>query len=360
MLKDKVLRALAWQSGAKIVTQLFSFLVTIILARNLLPEDYGVVGMALVFTGLISLINELGIGSSIIRDQNTTEEQLSSVFWFALCVSIVLFCATFFLAPLIGQIYRNEQVVMVVRVLAINLIIGAFRTVPFSLLTRELKFDKRSKAEVLSAFAGGTTALVMAFSGFGVWSLVFNAIANSIGLVVLSFYFSQWRPMASFRFSQAKDMVNFGAKIMGSRIQWYAYSNADFFIIGRLLGKEMLGYYTMAFTLASFVTEKITAVVNQVTFPTFSKLQNDVERLQEAFLKATKYVSMLTFPAITIIAILAEEIVITLLTQKWLPIVFPLRILCLVGFIRSVDVILPQALVAKGKAGLVLKYTSLL
>jgi O-antigen/teichoic acid export membrane protein len=179
-------------------------------------------------------------------------------------------------------------------------------------------------------------------------------------LVLLCFWFSGWKPALVFRFSYAWEMLVFGIKIMGSRIQWYMYSNADYLLVGRMLGKDMLGHYTMAFRLATLPTEKVTAVVNQVMFPAFSQLQNDLPSLCQAFLKTTSYVSLITFPLLAIIAAFAPEIVVGLLTDKWLPSVFPLRVLCVIGLLRSVDVIIPQVLVARGRATLIFKYTTLL
>lgn len=360
MLKQRVMKALAWQAGAKLVSQLFSFAVTILLARMLLPEDFGLLGMALVFTGFIDLVNEMGIGSSIIRRQETSQQELSSIFWFAIMVGCGLYTLTFFAAPLVALFFRNNAVTDIVRVLGLNLIIGSLRAVPFGLLTRELHFAQRSRSEIFAALTGGSTALLLAWAGFGIWSLVLNSLASGIVLMLLCYWFSGWRPLMFFRFALAREMVGFGAKIMISRMQWYAYSNADFFIVGRLLGKLSLGYYTMAFNLAVLPTEKITAIVNQVMFPAFAKLQDDLGQLRQAFSKTTRYVSMLTFPLLAIMVVFAPEIIAGLLTEKWLPSVFPFRVLCVVGFLRSIDVIIPQMLLARGRSDLVLKYSTLL
>ena len=360
MLRDKVLKALAWQTGAKFLTQVFSLTVIVILARKLSPSDFGLVGMAFIFTGFLNLIGEFGIGSSIIRTKNITREQTNSVFWFSLFFGISMFVLSFSLAPSIAGFFAKDELKTIIRVLSLSFVINSLRTVPFSLLTQELKFDQRSKSEIVSIASGGVIAISLAYSGFGVWSLVYSTLARGVIFVSLVYVFSSWRPEMSFHRDAAKGMINFGAKVIAARIQWYFYSNADFFIIGKMLGDHILGYYTMAFKMAMLPTERITAIVNQVMFPTFSKLQDDEERLNRYFLKVTRYVAMVTFPIMTLIFVLAEEITIVFLTEKWLPAVFPLRVLCLIGMLKSIDVIIPSVLLAKGRAGINLRFNTIL
>lgn len=355
-MKQKALKAIAWQSGAKIITQVFSVVVTIFLARELQPTDFGLVGMALIFTGFLDLIGEFGIGSSIIHKKSFSKEELDAIFWVTLIAGLSMFFVGALSAPLVGDFYRNDEVPVIIKTLSLGFIINSLRVVPYSILTKELKFDKRSKAEITSSLVGGGVAFGMAFTGFGVWALVLNSLAQGVCLTLMIFWYAQWRPSLPADVRNIKSVIDFGMKVMVARVLWYAQSNADFLIVGRVLGEKLLGYYSMAFRLATLPTEKISAVINQVMFPTFSIIQDDRERVRIYFLKTTKYVAILTFPVLTAMFIMAEEIVTLLLTDKWLPIIFPLKALLIVGAIKSVDVIIPQVLMAKGKAGLLLKY----
>lgn len=360
MLREKTIKAIAWQSTAKIVVQVFSFAVTIVLARKLAPADYGLVGMAAVFTGLLDLLNGFGINSAIVQKNDLSHDELSSSFWFVLFFGCALCCMGFLLAPAAGLFYHNDQVPWIVRVLSLNFVVSALRIVPQSILNKQLMFNKSSQAELVSSIANGTSAIFLAFAGFGVWSLVCGSVLQSVISTLLICFFASWRPSFVFAVRPLKELLGFSAKVVTSRIQWYVYSNSDYVIIGRLLGDRILGFYTMAFRLANLPTEKITAVINEVMFPVFSSLQNDREKQKRYFLVVTKFISMATMPIMVLIIVLAEEIVTVMLTEKWLPIVTPLRILCFIGIIRSVDIVIPQVLVAQGRAGDLLRYSTML
>jgi O-antigen/teichoic acid export membrane protein len=360
MLREKTIKAIAWQSTAKIVVQAFSFAVTIILARKLAPADYGLVGMAAVFTGLLDLVNGFGVNSAIVQRQDLSREELSSAFWFVFLLGCGLCCIGFLVAPAAALFYRNDQVSWIIRALSINFVISAVKTIPQSILNKQLMFNKTSQSELVSSIANGSSAILLAFTGFGVWSLVCGSIVQSVVSTVLICFFASWRPSLVFAVRHLQQVVGFGTKIVTSRIQWYVYSNSDYFIIGRLLGDKILGFYTMAFRLANLPTEKITAVINEVMFPVFSSLQHEQEKQKKYFLTITKFISFATMPIMALIIVLSEEIVSVLLTEKWLPIVTPLRILCFIGIIRSVDIVIPQVLVSQGRADEVLRYSTLL
>ena len=359
-LKQRAVKALAWQSIAKISTQIFSFAVSILLARQLSPADFGIVGMAAIVIGFLDLVNDFGIGASIVQKKELSADDLSSVFWFSVIVSLIICSASWVSAPFIAHYFKNEQITPVVRVLSLNFVICSLRTVSYNLLNKELRFGKRSIAEIISVFFGGVVALIMVYAGFGIWSLVYNTMVQSVIMSVLVIWFAPFSLKFTCSYTRARPLINFGVKLMASRIQWYFYSNADFFIVAKVLGDKLLGYYSLAFRLATMPTEKITAVVNQVVFPLFSKLQDDREQLLSYFLKITRFVSMVTFPLSISIFILSREIILLVLTDKWLPALIPFRILCLIGMVRSVDVIMPMLLVARGKATLMLRYTTLL
>ena len=284
-LKDKTINAFLWASSAKVISQGFSWIVTILLARLLLPSDFGLLAIAWIFVGFLDLVIEMGIGAAIIQRKETDDDALYSIFWFSIIIGICFYLIVFFLAPTFSRFFSNENLTNVLRMLAFIFVIGSFQIVPFNLLTKELEFKKRSIAEFLGVFSGGTLSIVLAILGYGVWSLVYGPILRYLVFAIMFFYFSQWRPKPVFMFKKIKSLLNFGFSVAGSRVLVYFYSNADAMIIGKILGNIFLGYYVMAYNLSRIPIDKITAIINQVAFPVFSKLQDDEENLQRYFLK---------------------------------------------------------------------------
>ena len=219
-----------------------------------------------------------------------------------------------------------------------------------------MAFKKRSKAELSSIIIGGSLSIVLAYSGFGVWSLVYGVLIQNIVLVILVFYLCQWSPKLIFNLGKAKALLKFGMNVAGSRMLWYFYHNADFLIIAKLLGDKFLGYYSMAFQLSNMPMRKISRIINDVSFPVFSKLQNDKIKSQAYFLKITKFASLITFPSMVGLFLVSEGLIRVILTDKWLPILVPFKILCLIGVFRSLGPLIPPLLIARGKPQTVLRY----
>lgn len=355
-LKQRFLSGVIWQAGVKMLSQGFSFLMSIMLARFILPEEYGLIGMAMVFTGFLNLINEIGIGSSIIREPKVSDSALRSAYGFALAVSAALFGLSQILAPVVAGFFESERVEPVIRVLAISFFFGGMRAVPWSLLAKEMRFSVISRAEALTVIVGGVTSLVLAVMGFGVWALVTGALLQQGLMALLSNLLSPRKVFPSWRLGQAMDLASFGVKVMLIRVLWYTYSNADFFIIGKLLGEKLLGFYSLAFKIALLPTEKITAIINPVCLPAFSELQNDTSSLAKYLSHLTMYLSIITFPVAFGIFAVADDFVLLFLTEQWLPAVIPMKLLSIIGLVRSVAILFPPILLARNKTKFLVYY----
>jgi O-antigen/teichoic acid export membrane protein len=355
-LKDKTINSFLWLSSTKFISQGFSWVVTILLARLLVPADFGLIAMAIIFIGFLELINELGIGAAIVQKKDLEEDDLHSTFWFSILFGFILYAFIFFSAPIIGFFFGSEKLSIILRVLGINFVIGAFKVVPYNVLAKELAFNKRSKAELSSVITGGIASLALATLGYGVWSLVYGSLVYNLVLVTLVIYFCQWRPRPIFHFRKVKKMLDFGLSVAGSQVLWYFYQNSDSLIIGKILGNIWLGFYSMAFRLSTLPVQKITAIFNQISFPVFSRLQNDKKTSRLYFLKITRLVSLITFPCIVGLFMVSESLIQVVLTDKWLPMLTPLKILCIIGILRSVSAIIPPYLVAMGKQHIILKF----
>ncbi len=351
-LKARVVNAVFWLGATKIFGQAISWFITIYVARLLQPGDYGLMSMAGVFIGLILLFNEVGLGAAIVQRKTITREDLSNIFWVVILLNAALYLISFSLAPLIAVFFSEPRIVSIMRVIAVNFIISGLGLVPYQMLSRELTFSKRSVAEFIGNLSGGIATLLFALKGAGVWSLVYGAITVAAVTNLLYCVFYPWTPMFSFSPSKIKGMINFGAKVAGARLMWYTYSNADYLIAGKLLGKSALGYYTLAFQFASVPLEKIVSLYTHVAFPAFSEIQNDTERLKKYFLKSVNLIAFITFPLFMLLFLTSEDAVNSLLTPKWGPIVLPLKILCVVSTLRAINALNIPLVVSKGRGGL--------
>src|SRR5262245_3239589 len=251
VLREKIIHAFLWVSLGKAIGQGFSWLVTILLVRILTPGDFGLVAMASVFIGVIDLINEVGIEAAIVQKEDLDDEDLHSIFWVSIFSGLCLYILVFFLAPTLAALVNNGELTNVLRTLALTFIIGSFRCIPLSLITKKLEFDTRSIAESFSVITGGVASIILALVGDGVWSLVFVALCLNLVLTVSVFYFAHLTPKPICSLAKIKRILNFSISVVGSSVLWYFYSNFDSFIIGKLLGDKLLGYYSVALTLSN-------------------------------------------------------------------------------------------------------------
>lgn len=351
-LKERVLSAVFWLGITKVLGQMISWVITVYVARLLSPEDYGLMSMSGVFIGFILLFNEIGLGAAIIQKKALTKEDLSSVFWIVLILNTFLYLTAFMAAPLISAFFNEPRLTAIVRVIGINFIISGIGLIPNNMLSRDLTFSRRSVAEFSGNLAGGISTLALAFSGYGVWSLVWGSVMITTVTNIMFCVLYPWAPVMKLSFGRVKSMINFGIKIAVSRFLWYTYTNSDNLIAGRLLGKSALGYYSMAFQFASIPMEKIVSIYTQVAYPTFCEIQNDPERLKKYFKKSVSLIAFITFPLFLMIFLVSEDAVSLFLTPKWAPIVLPLKILCLVSTLRAVNALNIPLVVANGRPGL--------
>lgn len=358
-LKAKAVKGTLWLSVTRALAQLFSWSTTIIVARILTPDDYGLMGMAGILIGVIYLFNEMGLGAAIIQRERTSTIALDSIFWFSVFLGALLYSLLWLAAPWVAFFFRTERLVSIIRVLSLSLIIGSFRIVPYNLLTRDLLFDKRSKAELAGSLVSGLTSITLAFAGAGVWALVSATLADGFILLLGVYFIVPWRPRLAFSWKELTSFLSFGSQVSGERVVWYAYSNSDYLIIGRLLGDRLLGYYTMAFELASKPIDKVAQISNSISFPLFSRLSGQPSELKKSFLRITEIIALLVFPALIGLICVAREFVDIFLTEKWLPMVFPLQLLCFVGLFKSSLSLMPNLLLARGKPNLLLQFTSI-
>lgn len=339
--------------------KLISFVNTLLLARLLTPQDYGLMAIVMVIVGFIGFFNEIGLGSAIKQRLDISQQQLNGSFTLALLISSLLYLAVYLASPAIARYYEHEVLTEVLRFIALSFIIGATATVPDALIAREMRFKIYAGIEFAMILLQCIITLVLAAMGYHVWALAWGFIASQAFKTLCILYFSQWRPSRFGDIGAATSLMKFGATVTYSRLTWYFYNNAKTLIIGKVLNAQQLGVYSMAATLATLPTSHITSLVIQIASPLFSKLQLEPQRLDNALCRLSSGIALLGFPVMAGMALTAEQLVPVLLGPNWLEAVLPLQILCILGLVKSVDPLITQAFISIGKANITARYTSL-
>ena len=358
-LKKKTLQGLLYLGMGKGAGKLISFATTLVLARLLSPQDYGLMALVMVVVGFLEFFNEIGLGSAIKQRPEVTPEQLNGSFTLSLIISSTLFGLVYLAAPAVAAYYDNQALGPVMRLVALSFIIGALATVSDALLARAMQFKLVAGIEFVMILLQSGLTLLLAWLGHGVWALAWGFIAAQTLKAVCLVFFGQWRPTRLGDVGAALDLIRFGLTVTYSRLTWFLYSNAQTLIIGKTLNAQSLGIYSMAESLASLPTGHVTGMVIRVASPLFSKLQKDLDRLNNALLRMTTGLALINYPVMVGMACTATELVPVVLGPQWLEATRPLQLLCLVGLIKTVDPLLTQALTSTGQARYTARYTTL-
>lgn len=349
LYRTRVAKSFLWQGGAKFLGQAISWLSTVMVIRLLTPDDYGLMAMATLVVGLLMLVSDLGVSAATIQVRNLNPEQLGELFGFAILVNCVAAGVVFLGAPVAAAFFREPRLIGLLRILSGGFLLVALYVLPESLLMRDLRFDQKARADVLATAVSAVLTFSLALKGFGVWSLVGGSLTIH-GVRALVFRVLRPRPLVPrFSFGRIKGMLEFGKLITLNRILWFSYENLDVAIAGRVLGKSLVGIYSVALSLASIPLEKIIPIITQVSFAAFSRIQTDSGRVRRNVLRALQAVSLLALPTSVGMAVVAPEFIQLVLGPKWIQTVAPFQIVCLILPLRALGALLPPALFGIGQ-----------
>jgi O-antigen/teichoic acid export membrane protein len=355
-LKQKVMSGLRWSAGLRMVAQLLTWAVTIIVIRLLSPGDYGLMAMAGVFMALLSMVSEVGLGSVIVQRKDLDLDSLQSIFGFVLVVSLFLCCLLLVGAPLISNYYNEPMLLPMLWVLSFIFLFSGPSVLPRALLLRKLHYKKIATIEFVGAIAGSVCTLVMALAGMGVWSLVGGYLAIRLVLVVCLYAAEPFPYFPKFKLRGMGAIFSFSGQVTISRMLWYFYASAAAtLIIGKVLGKDLLGVYEVALYLACLPMEKVGGMINQIAFPAFSAIQDNPQLAGKHFLKAVRIISFIAIPIFWGISSIAPEIIGVFLGDEWIDAVVPLQIIAVVVPLRMVRNLMSSALTGLGRTDLDLK-----
>ncbi len=327
-LKQQTVTGVFWSSVERFSAQGIQFVLGLILARILSPSEYGIIGMLSIFIAVAQSFIDSGFTNALIRKNDRTETDYSTVFYFNIVVGIVAYFILFLLAPLIANFYNTPILSQLTKVVALNVFINSLAIVQRAKFTIEVDFKTQAKATTLSVLLSGLLGIYLAYSGFGVWSLAVQSVSRNFLNVFLLWILSKWKPKRLFSWTSFREMFDYGYKLLLSGLIDTLYRNIYSLVIGKLFSANDLGNYSRAQQFANFPSSNITGVIGRVSFPILSKIQDDNERLSNTYRKYLRLSAFIVFPLMTGMAALARPMIIFILTEKWEASVILLQILC--------------------------------
>jgi len=348
-LKRQATVGVFWVGISTTVNNFFAMLTRYILARMLMPAEFGLVSMAYIAIDALQMFREMGFTSALIYHKGDVHKAADTAFIVMQMIAALLFLLAFIAAPYAAVFFRSPNLAPVMRALAVNILISALGQVHFALLAKNLAFREKLLPDLVPTVAYGIVAVALALMGLGVWSLVIARIVDSILTSILVWMVVPWRPRLRFDRQDAKRLFDYGKHIVGSSILIYFITNLDNTFIGRVLGEAQLGYYGFAYNLANLPATQISRLIGQVLFPAYSKIRDDLETMRTVFFKTLHYVSLVSIPVAIGTIAFAAPFVNTLYGARWAPAIVPLQLLGIYGLLRSIAVNMGSVFKAGGK-----------
>ncbi len=354
-LKQKAITGLKWTFLDQAGSLGISFVVGIVLARLLQPSEYGLLGMVTVFTAIATVFTDSGFGQAMVRKTDLTEEDKLTAFWFSCGMGILVYFALFISAPWISVFYKEPQLTDILRITSIPILFSGLLTIPNMIFTREINFKVTTKISFSRAILSGMVGIYMAIMGYGVWALIVQGLVSyAIGVIMFNYY-CRWKIKFIFKKNSFHYLWGFGSKMLASNLINTAYSNLYQIIIGKFYSSTDLGQYQRGQSYSGLFSNTLTQVVQRVSFPTFSKMQDDTERLKYGYRKIIKMSMLVSCLGSMALAAMAKPLIVILIGEKWLPAAEYLQIICLGALLYPVHAINLNVLTVMGRSDLFLK-----
>ena len=356
-LKTQTLSGMLWSFVQRFGTMAISFVSNMVLARLLTPEDYGTIGMLMIFIVIANTFVDGGFGSALIQKKTPTQEDYSTIFWWNMFLSIVLYGLLFLGAPAVAHFFNLPILTKVLRVQGLVLILNALSIIQTNQLRKQLQFKRLASITVTSAILSAGIAIILAHRGWGVWTLVAQQLMMSGFNAILLWTFNKWHPLLMFSKESFKQLFGFGGFMLVSNLINTFCNNIQGFLNGKLFPPATLGYYSQARKLEEIPSTSLTNIVDQVSYPILSKFQDDKQKLIAIINRLVLSVSFVTIPLMLTLIILANPLILFLYSEKWLPCVPYFRILCFAGLAISLQGIHFCAVASVGKSKEMFKWT---
>lgn len=354
-LKSSAVNGAIWTGVEKFSRQAVQFVIGIILARVLSPDDFGVIGMLAIFIAIAQTFTDSGLSSALIQKKDRTEVDCSTMFFFSIGAGVLFYLLLYATAPLIADFYNMPILTDVTRVVALSIILSGLTAVQNARLTIDLRFRTLSLIAIISMVVTGATGLALAYSGWGVWALVFQALAGQMVTSICTWYCSRWMPKLEFSMKSFKQLWGFGSKLLVSGLINTIYGNLYTLVIGKKFSSAEVGFYNRGNHFALLPAQTVQDMAIKVNFPILAKMQDDDERLLGAYKKLLTVPLYILYPVLVCMAVTAEPLVIVLIGEKWLPCVPIMQVLCIGYMFSPLTHINLNLLYVKGRTDLVLK-----
>ena len=354
-LKDKTVKGVGWSFADNIANSGITFLVGLVLARLLTPEEYGVMAMIMIFIAISNSIVDSGFSNALIRKIDAKRIDYNTVFYFNLVASVLLYALLFVLSPAIAAFFKEPLLVDVTRVIGCVLLINALAIIPRTLFVKDVNFKVQTKVSLIASLSSGAIGIGMALAGMGVWSLVGQQLSRQAFNTLFLWVYARWRPVWEFSWQSFRELFGFGSKLLLSGLIDTVWKNIYYLVIGRCYSSAQLGQYTRAEQFNIIFSSNLTTVVQRVSYPVLSSIQNETERLREAYRRVIKSTMLVTFACMLGLAAVAKPLILILIGTKWLTAVSYLQIICFAGMLYPLHAINLNILQVKGRSDLFLK-----
>ncbi len=354
-IKTKAVHGVFWSSIDRFASQGISFCFSIILARILAPKDYGVVAMIVVFTAIAQAFVDSGFSSALIRKPDLKEKDLSTAFYFNIVVGIVCYGILFIASPFIAVFYDTPILSPIIKITALSVPFNSLCVVQRAILTKRVDFKTQAKVSIICTIISGITGLILAYNGYGVWSLVIQTTFATLVNCLLLWFFSNWRPTLTFCHESFKYLWSYGSKLLASGLLDTTYNNIFPIVIGKIYSPAQLGLFSRAQSYSSLLSSNITGILQRSTFPVLSLIQDDDERLRTDYRRLLRVSAYIIFPLMIGLAALARPLIITMITTKWEACVIYLQVICFAMMWYPIHAINLNLLQVKGRSDLFLR-----
>lgn len=354
-LKHKTISGILWQLVQKGSTQIIGFVVSIILARLLDPDEFGIVAMTSIFMTVASVVAESGLGTSLVQKKEIDDLDKDTVFHFGFLISTLLYLILFFSAPLIARIYKTVELVPIIRVLAISLFFSSFTSVQSALVLREMDFKKYFYANLYASILSAIVGISMAYMGYGVWALVAQTLVRSFTVVLVIFFFVRWLPHFRFSWDRLKKLYSFGLNLMAANLIGTLFNELRGFLIGVRFRPSDLAFFNRGNSLPGLIYENVNGTISSVLFPAMTKVQDDISSIKNSMRRAMMTSVFILAPILVLLAATSYQVIIILFKEKWAPAIPYMQVIVFYHLFSIVGMANLQALNAIGRSDITFK-----
>ncbi len=351
----KSFKGVLWSVFGRVSNQGMGFIMGVILARIIAPESYGLIAMAMVVIAITGSLIDGGFGMALIRKKKPSANDYYTVFWFNIITALVIYLTIFFAAPAIETFYNTEGLVPVIRYLSLALIIRGLTGIQNIQLTKKLDFKALNIISLIATFISGVIGITMAYSGYGVWALVAQQLTSSLISSIIIVFYNRWMPAWIFSKNSFNELFAFSRNLLASSIITSVFQNLYPLVIGKVFAPAMLAYYTRADSYQNMISKNITSIVRSVSFPSLVQFQDDNQRLVSALRQMLNMIALINTPILVGLIVVAEPLIVFMITDKWLQTVPYLQLLCITGLLYPLSALKFNLLNVKGRSDLYLK-----